>query len=455
MGVSSRVIDGFESTARLTVAELKHTLENGDPQQRVWCAWRLGLVLGGDANGILRDQAKCAPDAGTRRHLAVVLASLAAYDILEALAFHDPAPLVRADAAALLWRCAGESRLAALLRLFESDPTDAVRARILSMDPALPDHESRTLVALAMKNGSSELRWAALERQERLDGPLSEAVKFAASRDPVPDLRKRLFTLWAVRDGHELLHKAVEFDAPTRDVVFAILQQQGSKFCWSELRALVGRLGWDYATLSLLEGPYNVEGVESLLATQRLDLPLAERAELASLTLWKIVPHLQQAHAEGVTSQLSEHFQRLLSELEDRVRRDDAELDPGAESFDPEWDPHAGDRAVLAALGRDPGRADLFQIDVDFGDTNDAFHLARGAARCANCADPWRLYTTTAPLAVNLEQHSALLQCPECDALYEVEPEGRAEPRLIDQELASAIFSGWPEATAPSRTGDE
>jgi hypothetical protein len=75
--------------------------------ERVWAAWALGLRLGSDSAATLKRAAGSDPDAGTRRHLVVLLAGLGERDAVAALAVADLDAHVRATASQYLIRLAG------------------------------------------------------------------------------------------------------------------------------------------------------------------------------------------------------------------------------------------------------------------------------------------------------------------------------------------------------------
>ncbi len=98
--------EGFESVAKLDLDDLKDLLRRGDPQERVWAAWALGLKLG---PLILPELVACtfkSPAPGTRRHLIVVLAGLGETSVLKKLAEEDRDEYVRATACQYLIRTA-------------------------------------------------------------------------------------------------------------------------------------------------------------------------------------------------------------------------------------------------------------------------------------------------------------------------------------------------------------
>ena len=75
----------FDDVTTLGVAEQRRLLRGGDPEQRVWAAWALGLTEGTQAVADLRAALAEADDAGVRRHLVVVLAGLGERALLDQL----------------------------------------------------------------------------------------------------------------------------------------------------------------------------------------------------------------------------------------------------------------------------------------------------------------------------------------------------------------------------------
>lgn len=96
--------DSFDDVAVLASDEQRVLLESGDPVERVWAAWALGLELGRGAVPHLLASMGDEPSAGTRRQLLVVLAGLGERQVLRVLAQSDPDEYVRATALQYLVR---------------------------------------------------------------------------------------------------------------------------------------------------------------------------------------------------------------------------------------------------------------------------------------------------------------------------------------------------------------
>ena len=124
----------FEQVKQLDLNALDALLSGGDPQERVWAAWEIGLRLGKDALPDITRQAYAAPDPGTRRHMVVVLAGLGKQSVLKTLALHDPDDSVRGTSIQYLINITDETdteNIALIREVIEKDTSPIVTHSVL------------------------------------------------------------------------------------------------------------------------------------------------------------------------------------------------------------------------------------------------------------------------------------------------------------------------------------
>ena len=139
-------------------------LTEGDPPERVWAAWSLGVKQASKSVPLLQSRLRVEPNTGVRRHLLTMLAGLGAREAVARAATRDTSPRVRATALELLIRVAGADDPAVFDliggRLFEEHPT--VRAAVLRALP--PDSPWLSRLPSLLQDDAIEVRWAARER---------------------------------------------------------------------------------------------------------------------------------------------------------------------------------------------------------------------------------------------------------------------------------------------------
>lgn len=96
----------FDDTRSLRTPRLRALLHDGDAQERVWAAWRLALREGAAFLQTALALADTDPDAGARRHMAIVCAGFGGRRLVQNLAEHDRDPAVRDTAIRLMANCA-------------------------------------------------------------------------------------------------------------------------------------------------------------------------------------------------------------------------------------------------------------------------------------------------------------------------------------------------------------
>jgi hypothetical protein len=132
------VYSNFEQVASLDTSSQQHLLLNGEPVERVWAAWALGLQLGKGADPDLIASLGHSPHPGTRRHLVVILARHGEQAILRILALDDPDDYVRATACEYVIRTnspADQTVQQFIRERLLADPSPAVRLAILRTSP--------------------------------------------------------------------------------------------------------------------------------------------------------------------------------------------------------------------------------------------------------------------------------------------------------------------------------
>lgn len=109
----------FDDTRSLRTPRLRALLHDGDAQERVWAAWRLALREGTAFLQTALALADTDPDAGVRRHMAIVCAGFGGRRLVRNLAEHDRDPAVRDTAIRLMANCADapDERAAWIARL--------------------------------------------------------------------------------------------------------------------------------------------------------------------------------------------------------------------------------------------------------------------------------------------------------------------------------------------------
>lgn len=175
---------------------------DGDPRERLWAAWTLGL-RSEDAQGWLAQRARIDPSPGVRRHLAVMMAGYRRLDVLWALSC-DPHPRVRATAIVALCRLSPTHDVVAWDRIMPRLMTDAVEVRcaILRELPADPAPDGDRVWPEALGDGSAEVRAAALARIAAR--PREHLLRLVARRlgaETDPELRRRMLRLIDTTSG--------------------------------------------------------------------------------------------------------------------------------------------------------------------------------------------------------------------------------------------------------------
>lgn len=238
----------YEAVRDLDHDALRRLLTDGDRAERVWAAWALATILGGQSAPHILENGNVGQSAGIRRQLLVVLAGLGEHLIIRILAEGDPSPAVRAAGCQYLlqtWR-PGDAETAKFLRFcLSADPAWEVRDEILK-SPALDQ----------LGLGVAELMSLAHDPSEQVRGRVVALVRarFSPAEIAASGLYKRL----AVEDRRALLVElgelAMQSDGPDRVLAAAeaqtaegavalleLLVEAKARFAWPPLNGLASR----------------------------------------------------------------------------------------------------------------------------------------------------------------------------------------------------------------------
>ncbi len=153
--------------AELDDDALVQLLEEGEPPERVWAAWELGLRREETLVDRIRARLDVEPHFGVRRHLAIMLAGFDDVETLRHLAETDENPYVRATTCQYLCQWTDDEGVADLLRrwLASKQTHPLVRAAILChFPPSVASDEVEVRVETLLDAEDSRVRRAARER---------------------------------------------------------------------------------------------------------------------------------------------------------------------------------------------------------------------------------------------------------------------------------------------------
>ena len=235
----------FAQILRLPLDDVRATVTQGDPTERVWAAWALGLRLSPTAAGILADAARGEPDPGVRRHLAVVLTGLGEQGAVEELAHSDPDARVRATACRCLALLARQiPRYAEMLGARVAAEEEIVKVAILE---ALPTHLTdtvRTACVRLVGDVSLDVRQSVAERLPEWLPPgaaLPPLVLHQAAIEPDRWLRRRLLGFCLARDDVASVAVAVAASGASSCAIDLLDLLDASQVSgWTDLAALSG-----------------------------------------------------------------------------------------------------------------------------------------------------------------------------------------------------------------------
>jgi hypothetical protein len=203
------VPSSFADVCALAPEARDHLLVTGAPIERLWSAWALGLATGAGSAERIEAAALAEPHAGLRRHFVVVLAGMTRSAALEALALHDPAPLVRATALQYLTRLAPAmpGLWALIAERLGAEPGADGRRVILETAPAEPVSALREPVLARLADAADDVCAEAMDlvaRWSQIDRSLV-AELWRHDRPPIgartAAMRHRLLAAWLGAEG--------------------------------------------------------------------------------------------------------------------------------------------------------------------------------------------------------------------------------------------------------------
>jgi hypothetical protein len=291
----------FSDVERLDSEGLKALLVEGEPPERVWAAWALGLRhhegFARDLRGTVAEE----PHAGVRRHLVVVLAGAGESRSVRTLAVHDPDERVRATALQYVARLAGAkdhdanhlladvlARGAPLLKL------GCIAGLRADAPPVLWG-----AAAACVTSADRDLRWAAYEavmRHGAFAHPGPELARELLNREPEPPTRRTGLHLLHERAGPNGLRQLLEDRALNAGVlpeVVEALHDHAVQLEWLEVDDLIARLPDPGPALRLL-----VVGSEGLARPALLRLFVTDR----------LVPQFLRAMRDELMTRLRRAF---------------------------------------------------------------------------------------------------------------------------------------------------
>jgi len=239
----------FSDVERLDPDALKTLLIAGEPPERVWAAWALGLRHHQAFARELRATAAEEPHAGVRRHLVVVLAGAGERQSVLTMAAHDPDERVRATALQYVARLAQPK---------DDDANELLARTMLEGTPLLrlgciaglrPDArpELWNAVDACVASPDRDLRWAAYEAVMRhgasaRSGP--ELTRTFLDVEPERPTRVNAFQLLlqcAGVDGFRQLIGDASFPATFLPEVVEAFHQKGVRLEWADVERLIER----------------------------------------------------------------------------------------------------------------------------------------------------------------------------------------------------------------------
>jgi len=246
--VTSPRFHGFADVVRLPAEGVTRLLRHGEPQERVWAAWTLGLRLGADAAPLVSQSLSSDPSAGARRHFLVVLAGAGAVEAVRALADADPDEEVRATGLQYLARLTSptDADLQAVLasRLADEPSTDA---RIVLLQYLRDDAAPEVRRAAESLAGAAPLalRTAVAKRLLEWRRPAERFPLALVARAPLETdapLRRRLLAAWwEVEGGAQVVEAARDFPFEAAADVLDLAAARAMKLPWAALEPLARR----------------------------------------------------------------------------------------------------------------------------------------------------------------------------------------------------------------------
>ena len=239
----------FAEVDRLDPESLKALLVGGEPPERVWAAWALGLRHDEAFARELRATAAEEPDAGVRRHLIVILAGAGQSRSVLTLAAHDPDERVRATAlqyVARLARPADEEANELLARTLAAGPALLQLGCIAGLRPDAPLALWRAAEE-CITSPDRDLRWTAFESVIRHGSPSRAAPEIARSflmREPELAARRDAIRVLGEQKGAEALRSLAAdetLEGQFLPELVEALHQHRQQLPWREVSSLFER----------------------------------------------------------------------------------------------------------------------------------------------------------------------------------------------------------------------
>jgi HEAT repeats len=254
----------FTDVDHLDAVELNALLVDGEPPERVWAAWALGLRHDVTFAHDLRATAAEEPDPGVRRHLIVILAGAGQKRSVQTLAIHDPDERVRATALQYVARLAAPDEFEAndLLARTLAAGTPLLQlgciAGLREDAPLLLWRAAEDCVA----SPDRDLRWTAYETVLRHGSSRSspELAREFLNVESEANARRQAVRVLHDRGGGEALHDLIgdgALDVRVLPDVVDLLHDQGVRLPWEDVAVLLARSPVDsmnHLALKLLDG---------------------------------------------------------------------------------------------------------------------------------------------------------------------------------------------------------
>jgi HEAT repeat protein len=211
----------FDAVRGLTETSLRGLLRAGDPIERAWAAWQLGLRLGQEARPDLVAAVEDSPTPGVRSLILVVLAGYGERELVEAYARDDPDADVRAAACRSLAGITPPSDQTAVAFLVERLAVDAspiVRRELLALALDERIQPTAALVERQLTDPDRYVRQAAVALMtRRSDLGLTAALQTRLVNEPDDEVWEHLVDAWLRSGAHrEFLGSLGASNAPLR-----------------------------------------------------------------------------------------------------------------------------------------------------------------------------------------------------------------------------------------------
>jgi len=321
--------------AGLPEAAQRELLTAGDPAERVWSIWALGLRLGEGVLGDLQQDLDLEASPGVRCQLIVVMAGLGERDLVRAAALEDPDPVVRAVASQYVIRTLPAGAEAAVAFAIDRMRGDGPRVQQAIFDEVqsgrLQLPESVLLEFLA--HPVVETRQLALEVLAVLPQPSAAALEALVDRalaEPEPLVRRALIELCLRRGLAPHLVRAGHAAYPS--LVCEILsasKRAGARLRWPNLAPLARRPEPEIAlaVLTSLLNPPELDAIEWMSRSAAALLAIPSIARTGSSPLrdfqWTALQLLFQAIAPETIHLFERSVAQTLLEQIDQTDDDD------------------------------------------------------------------------------------------------------------------------------------